>query len=610
MSQSDKPEPPKENPTSLQAMAAQWARTCIGWIPGSSYIIGSTPPTSSPQAKVEEAEEREQEDEEVVTIKTGKETATEEPPKTESEKVGATEPKAEEESREAEKEEEKPKAKVVSEDDQAEKDRLKVQTEKVEALRKKHDGVASKLIAFLGRLKDYKGWSETPVLAKQVSNYRADLKKSLGQSHQDIARESKDIEAKLDGAAKWAEENTTRLEKLIAPKAELAKEMQALLSEAKKTAARGDKTDQTEVAEEVKLAETTTEVAFAALDFDGVRAEIKRFKAALKGIGDLIGEKFTDFEKRVANLEKGEYAKVHGEASSDNREDLETALAKAKAPGTLPEKAKWLEDLQSDIKLVRKSTAEQKKALQAYPAIEAQYESVRSIDPTAATSEQNEKTLKVLQKHLQTEWTELQEYKANKEWDNFSACVLGGRFPKLLADALKLVASDGEAAKAIEAARIEAERIQKEADDAAKLLEQEQREAAMAQRAAEKEAALEEGDRLFAGHSSKIIKGVWKVTRKHAPAAINTSIGGTYSLAEINAAIDAWGTRVDVGPFTRTFVPGGGAIQDKREKDKSRNEIQANFISDWEGNMINVHVNLRESDWLVLFPDRDRKFKR
>lgn len=168
---------------------------------------------------------------------------------------------------------------------------------------------------------------------------------------------------------------------------------------------------------------------------------------------------------------------------------------------------------------------------------------------------------------------------------------------RLLPQAMAILNNDQAAAHAVaqaqQAAAAAAALAQQQAQ-AAQLLAQQN---AAAQFNANVQAATLAGDAQFGGGG--LIDRVWRKTKQDAPHATNSSVGGAYSYNDIMAAIALWNHVPLAAGFVQCHVPGNGSIQDKRPK--GRNEVQANFISDWGANgRVNVHVNLRGEDWHLV----------
>jgi hypothetical protein len=492
---------------------------------------------------------------------------------------------------------------------QAEIERASWEKERLPAkeLRAKLEGVATKLIATLSKLNspDFASWPDSKGLKERLAEYRSSLKTSLTKSHREIAREKVEISEKMDDALAWANEQTLTLNALLASKTESMQALQDEIDKASKVAARGDMEDKSEVDAEVTALKDAADQAFPLLKLDIVARRIETFTESLQGIADQINEKFTNRSRTLAGIQKTEYARVHGESSRDEKSALEAVLGRvttALKSGTLIEVDKEIETLRSEIESTDSFNQDNKKAKAAFPGIEKLYESIKRINPDDLAEKSNTKVLATLHELLDDVWGKLSTAIDENDWSTASGYILETRFSGMLSQANALVKRDGDAAEVMAEAERQAEILRQQAVAAANLDAQRLAIAAAAQRQADLQAGIVEGDRLFLNHSDEIIKRVWRETKKHAPSTENCGIGGTYSYTDIVSAIKVWKGRVDAGLFDSIHVPGGGGgkIQDKREKNPSRNEIQANFISDWGGNTIDVHVNLRPSDWYIF----------
>jgi hypothetical protein len=135
----------------------------------------------------------------------------------------------------------------------------------------------------------------------------------------------------------------------------------------------------------------------------------------------------------------------------------------------------------------------------------------------------------------------------------------------------------------------------------AEVIRRETSAALAAQRTAKYGAAKTAGNLVF---TAGLIRTIWDTSYAVATsgdASPNTQVGGEHADADILAAVAAWrarnGTIFNAGPGQATdfHVPGGGApIQDKSTRlinpDPLRGR-QADFISDWGGVTVNVHVD-------------------
>jgi hypothetical protein len=142
-------------------------------------------------------------------------------------------------------------------------------------------------------------------------------------------------------------------------------------------------------------------------------------------------------------------------------------------------------------------------------------------------------------------------------------------------------------------------------------------EAALNQAEAEDSAAIAFGDGRF---TSGMLRDIWRAvkgTRTASPA--NGSIGGTHSLADVEAAIATWRSVGSSGALTNFHVP-GGRPQAKWEKDFTRPEVQANFCCFWRNRKVNIHVDVElisyfdkyhaEVDWTLVPPSLRASLRR
>jgi hypothetical protein len=98
------------------------------------------------------------------------------------------------------------------------------------------------------------------------------------------------------------------------------------------------------------------------------------------------------------------------------------------------------------------------------------------------------------------------------------------------------------------------------------------------------------GDQKF---SAGLLKQVWGATKGLAKGG-NGSVKGGFDLADVEKAIAGWIAAGDDpdGAASNLHVPGGGRPQFKGDKDPNRHIIQANFISYWAGNEVDIHVEV------------------
>lgn len=472
-------------------------------------------------------------------------------------------------------------------------------------LRKKFEEVATKLIATLQILNssDFAIWPNTANLKQTIAEYRMTFKRNFTQSDREIARQYDSIRTQMDEALHWANECTLQLKPLLNRKAELVEALKIETEKAAKLAERGEADDKEEVNAELVVVQQAADEAFSLLEIDKIPSLIESLAKSLAGIAEQIEGKFVNRAKKLEEIKGKDYARVHAESSIDDQRDLEKThgqVITAIKVGTLLEVDKALKSLRETIESTDSFNKSVVDAKSTYPSIKEQYHSILAIKPTALKDSSNSKTLTKLQELLEEVWKTLNDYIEKNDWLNASDYILGGRFPDMLSSAAALVVADGEAAEALAEAKRKAEKLRREQEERDRLAEEKRQAEAREQREKDLEAGIAEGDKRFLEHKSSIIQKVWLECKKHVPAKTNCSIGGTYSYTAITEAIKVWQGRVEKGLFNSIHVPGGGRIEDKRKKNPERNEIQANFIADWDGNPINVHVNLRAEDWSLV----------
>jgi hypothetical protein len=95
--------------------------------------------------------------------------------------------------------------------------------------------------------------------------------------------------------------------------------------------------------------------------------------------------------------------------------------------------------------------------------------------------------------------------------------------------------------------------------------------------------------------TNPLLKEVWKATSKGVKGGDVGTISG-YTLEQVEAAIPLWAAAGANAPgaVSNLHTPGGGGgrPQYKQEKDVTRAVVQANFISQWSSNSVNVHVEV------------------
>jgi hypothetical protein len=98
------------------------------------------------------------------------------------------------------------------------------------------------------------------------------------------------------------------------------------------------------------------------------------------------------------------------------------------------------------------------------------------------------------------------------------------------------------------------------------------------------------------GLSNGLLKEVWKASAKAARTNSPPETIKGKSLETVETAIAAWRTAAQDAPLgvSNMHVPGRGRPQYKAGKDVTRPDIQANFMSKWNGKVINAHVEVVE----------------
>ena len=118
----------------------------------------------------------------------------------------------------------------------------------------------------------------------------------------------------------------------------------------------------------------------------------------------------------------------------------------------------------------------------------------------------------------------------------------------------------------------------------------------------EDQAATAYGDGLF---TAGLVKDIWtRVKNVRLSSPPNGSVGGTHSLAAVEAALAAWRVAPN-GVLTNFHMPGlgGGRPQAKWEKDFTRPVVEANYIVKWRGNKVNIHVDVEPRSFVDKYGD-------
>ena len=419
MIEPDDTDPAKESLTVEKPKIATWAQTWLGWIPGSSYVIGVAPSESPSQGHEDDEPEPNPTShpghEEVVgeLVEPERETTTDPMPKKVEEPVvpiSSEEPHLVEEAQHGEEipVTEREGARLAEEVRPTEEERA-VQEEEgrpENILRRKFKGVAAKLIATLGRLNsaDFKKWPETDSLKKTLAGYRSVLKKNLAQSsHREIASEFDAINAKLDEADSWATEQTARLKGLFEGKMRLTEELEAHLRSAGQVAIRGDLGDAGDVKGERDTTGKNAAAAFAVFDFEKLNREIQRSRTVLDGVALQIEGKFAALGSKLASIESGDYFRVHRESPLAEQGYMETALARVRtalASGTLTMVEEELRSLRSEIKNIDSDNQDIKQARERYPGIAMLYGSIKDVSLEDLAEEKNKRALAGLKRRV------------------------------------------------------------------------------------------------------------------------------------------------------------------------------------------------------------------
>lgn len=475
----------------------------------------------------------------------------------------------------------------------------------VRQLKSELEQVKIKFGNFANRLKtpDFQLWSEVKKLLEMATKGSSQWESYLNRTDDSIAKNAEAIKGQLKKGSEWVETNGKRMDILIEDRNKLVESLKELFTVGKKAVARGDETDQADMEEERKATVSEANKALKALDLEGGKKALDVFEKAIEGLQGTVQQKFESELKKVNSLEQGEYARVYGESSMDDQQDLNEKIQRVKDilnpdTGELLEAKKQLLSLEQQIKSIDEYNETIKKAKAAFEGTKQRYEAIMQIKTSELQNPDEANALKKLQERLEAVWAFID---ANEnDWFAVEESIRVD-FPKLAEMAERLVKSDGEAKKALAEAQKEEERLRQEEE--ARLEEEARERQRVLQEARERNKLLgiQAGDQLYRTHSSDIIQRVWTETKKYIPSSQNCSIGGVYRYTDIMAAISSWRGRVDIGLFNSVHVPGGGRIQDKRAKNPQRDEIQANFISDWDsGNPINVHVDLCKQDWHLV----------
>ena len=452
---------------------------------------------------------------------------------------------------------------------------------------------------------DYKEWSETTAIKNQMADYSVRLEGMLKQINAKVVGSKEAIATLLDEAGRWMTDKTVLARVAVERKAKLLEALKTTEKAATEAVARGTANDRKEMEDEAGSATATVTQACAELLLDDAVAALERFQNLVKGLDVRVKTAFDNAAKRLEAVKTGEIRRVLTSGTETDKEALANAVALVKSGldlGTLDDVGKLFDDLLREIKSIDDLHIEALKAKGEYDGIKKRYDAVMKIkvDSLAKLPDQNK--LKTLQGRLGDSWKPTQEFVEQGDWNTVGEFL--GDVSKLLKTANEVLESNAEALEALHLAEVEERKIQEAAKANAKLLGEQLVQQQLRQYEIDKQAGIQAGNQLFDSHANKIVQSVWKETRKHAPHGENCSISGSHRLEAIEAAISIWnGMQVNTGLFNSCWVPGGGRIDDKRNKrDKGRQEIQGNFISGWgtRGETVNVHVDLHPDDWKRL----------
>ena len=262
-----------------------------------------------------------------------------------------------------------------------------------------------------------------------------------------------------------------------------------------------------------------------------------------------------------------------------------------------------IKDFAAEIKRIQKDAETGRTAKASFDSLKPTLEKLAALDPKTMLDEEGRKAITGIQTQLER-FEAIEHDAASQGWSYVVTDV--NDLEKLLGSVKPVLAKNGAAAKILEEqAAADKAFAEKQAAQAKK--DKEALESAYFELPKNAKQVGIDGGKVF---TSPILKLVWANTMTYAPKAQNSSIAGTYSFADLTVAITAWNkqAKFNVGKGTHSeiawlHVPGGGAIQDKRPK--GRDEVQANFISDWgpNGERVNVHANLDRAEWSLVTPE-------
>ena len=282
--------------------------------------------------------------------------------------------------------------------------------------------------------------------------------------------------------------------------------------------------------------------------------------------------------------------------------------------------AKAKRDLLADLKqqaaasLTTPIATETEALAKAESAVEAQIQKGDYAAADTALDQFEKETARLLKLCADKKQAEVLAQKARKLWQDKEAILGDKTIPKVKGN-LGNLDKNLAAGKWRDAIKVATQIMKDIGDD---LQKRDDQKAAFAQANAAFEAALNQGETednaaLLYGDGrfpNGMLGSIWKAAKAaRTSSPPNGSVNGTYSLSQVEAAINTWRSTGASGILTNFHVP-GGRPQAKWEKDFTRPSVEANFCCKWRTNKINIHVDVElksyfdkyhaEVDWTLV----------
>ncbi len=469
-----------------------------------------------------------------------------------------------------------------------------------EALVARFERLAAAQAPLLQTLAQFPAWNGGPNLRDAIKARDADLsaiERDLAAIDATVTARAEDLTGRMDAIEQSQAEALQALAGVADRQARLREDLAALQRNVAATAAphRGDvRTRLDELAGEIE-AMAAPNVARGGVDQAG--AQIPNFANRLTTEQVDIARQFQavqdGFATEAARI--GTLAPITVAEDPDDLEALRGNVDRTLNANDLVGAAEALAALKQRLDDIERERAEALVLEDRYNRLKPVLEKIAALADDDFSDEANARAIVAIQERITESLATFDQDQAEHGWVYVGDEI--GRLDLLLEQANERLENDEAAGAAIQAATQQAA--------AAALLAQQQAAAAAAlaqQQAATAYAnnvllATTQADGVFGAPA--LIDRVWRKTKQEGPNGGNTGIGGAYPYGEVMAAIDAWHGQQFAAGFMRCHVPGNGSIQDKRPK--GRNEVQANFISDWGPHgQVDVHVNLRPEDWHMV----------